>query len=140
LNIFNVHKFPPKIVGKDTTSHRRLQVEAKNRDYRSNSSDPVEYFLFCPVLQPAHAQQPHVVAQVRCDFCLFNSLLRRTTYTGYLNKRPLQSSFFYFFRCQGQYFFEKIDFRIPDRKSTRLNSSHVSISYAVFCLKKKTKQ
>src|SRR5438874_4646453 len=27
-----------------------------------------------------------------------------------------------------------------DRKSTRLNSSHVEISYAVFCLKKKTKQ
>src|SRR5438067_7111118 len=27
--------------------------------------------------------------------------------------------------------------RISDRKSTRLNSSHVSISYAVFCLKKK---
>src|SRR5699024_11702081 len=26
-----------------------------------------------------------------------------------------------------------------DRKSTRMNSSHVSISYAVFCLKKKTK-
>src|SRR5207249_7383864 len=28
--------------------------------------------------------------------------------------------------------------RSKDRKSTRLNSSHVSISYAVFCLKKKT--
>src|SRR5699024_12823633 len=28
-------------------------------------------------------------------------------------------------------------FTKPDRKSTRLNSSHVSISYAVFCLKKK---
>src|SRR5699024_12377345 len=27
---------------------------------------------------------------------------------------------------------------VEDRKSTRLNSSHVSISYAVFCLKKKT--
>src|SRR5690625_6904016 len=27
---------------------------------------------------------------------------------------------------------------IIDRKSTRLNSSHVAISYAVFCLKKKT--
>src|SRR5438309_8658527 len=26
---------------------------------------------------------------------------------------------------------------VPDRKSTRLNSSHSSISYAVFCLKKK---
>src|SRR5438552_12438294 len=28
---------------------------------------------------------------------------------------------------------------IPDRKSTRLNSSHQIISYAVFCLKKKKK-
>src|SRR3989442_11965177 len=29
------------------------------------------------------------------------------------------------------------DYRRLDRKSTRLNSSHVRISYAVFCLKKK---
>src|SRR5690349_23076263 len=29
--------------------------------------------------------------------------------------------------------------RDGDRKSTRLNSSHVEISYAVFCLKKKTR-
>src|SRR4051812_49687255 len=28
---------------------------------------------------------------------------------------------------------------VEDRKSTRLNSSHMSISYAVFCLKKKKK-
>src|SRR5690349_23184699 len=28
-------------------------------------------------------------------------------------------------------------FAVTDRKSTRLNSSHVEISYAVFCLKKK---
>src|SRR3712207_7895919 len=28
---------------------------------------------------------------------------------------------------------------VRDRKSTRLNSSHANISYAVFCLKKKTK-
>src|SRR3712207_8760197 len=27
---------------------------------------------------------------------------------------------------------------VQDRKSTRLNSSHANISYAVFCLKKKT--
>src|SRR3989454_9250291 len=32
---------------------------------------------------------------------------------------------------------ELVDFGI-DRKSTRLNSSHLVISYAVFCLKKKT--
>src|SRR5690242_21410636 len=30
--------------------------------------------------------------------------------------------------------------RPQDRKSTRLNSSHMSISYAVFCLKKKKKK
>src|SRR3712207_6225598 len=30
-----------------------------------------------------------------------------------------------------------IDFIVIDRKSTRLNSSHANISYAVFCLKKK---
>src|SRR2546427_5664611 len=30
--------------------------------------------------------------------------------------------------------------RIQDRKSTRLNSSHSQISYAVFCLKKKKKK
>src|SRR5437899_7127500 len=29
--------------------------------------------------------------------------------------------------------------RLRDRKSTRLNSSHLGISYAVFCLKKKKK-
>src|SRR5205807_7443155 len=29
------------------------------------------------------------------------------------------------------------DGQVPDRKSTRLNSSHLVISYAVFCLKKK---
>src|SRR5689334_23686719 len=43
-------------------------------------------------------------------------------------------------------FKEKINFKLPggggfkDRKSTRLNSSHSSISYAVFCLKKKKKK
>src|SRR3989442_4856766 len=34
----------------------------------------------------------------------------------------------------------KVEGSRRDRKSTRLNSSHVRISYAVFCLKKKKKQ
>src|SRR5438034_8541395 len=33
-----------------------------------------------------------------------------------------------------------VTYRARDRKSTRLNSSHTVISYAVFCLKKKTKK
>src|SRR5439155_19114703 len=35
---------------------------------------------------------------------------------------------------------QKEPFHAIDRKSTRLNSSHVAISYAVFCLKKKKKK
>src|SRR5438067_4897718 len=45
-------------------------------------------------------------------------------------------------KCHGQTPIQRrvglgFDRDISDRKSTRLNSSHVSISYAVFCLKKK---
>src|SRR3712207_8830208 len=42
-----------------------------------------------------------------------------------------------FFSFERNSVFERLAFR--DRKSTRLNSSHANISYAVFCLKKKTK-
>src|SRR5438477_4272071 len=38
---------------------------------------------------------------------------------------------------QGEACCRVADKRRTDRKSTRLNSSHMSISYAVFCLKKK---
>src|SRR5437667_5990038 len=34
-------------------------------------------------------------------------------------------------------FWTNIALKLVDRKSTRLNSSHITISYAVFCLKKK---
>src|SRR5258707_10830584 len=33
---------------------------------------------------------------------------------------------------------DEFKLKVQDRKSTRLNSSHANISYAVFCLKKKT--
>src|SRR3712207_8385039 len=39
-------------------------------------------------------------------------------------------------RCHGQA--KGLLYIAKDRKSTRLNSSHANISYAVFCLKKKT--
>src|SRR5258707_8608391 len=43
-----------------------------------------------------------------------------------------------FSKCEeARHRFPKADAR-RDRKSTRLNSSHANISYAVFCLKKKT--
>src|SRR5256885_13071555 len=45
----------------------------------------------------------------------------------------LQTRGFNCWCCQAR----RIHARRPDRKSTRLNSSHLVISYAVFCLKKK---
>src|SRR3712207_6828872 len=39
----------------------------------------------------------------------------------------------------GNHTWDKKEFYTLDRKSTRLNSSHANISYAVFCLKKKKK-
>src|SRR5439155_6277509 len=47
---------------------------------------------------------------------------------------------FHWFRGEGFGLIVEDLLRLPpgvDRKSTRLNSSHVAISYAVFCLKKK---
>src|SRR2546426_8331335 len=42
-------------------------------------------------------------------------------------------------QAEGLDFHPAIAFCAADRKSTRLNSSHLVISYAVFCLKKKKK-
>src|SRR5699024_12182794 len=39
---------------------------------------------------------------------------------------------------RGKVLIGDLEYESGDRKSTRLNSSHVSISYAVFCLKKKS--
>src|SRR2546430_3326938 len=41
------------------------------------------------------------------------------------------------FRCWKRFFWKSATPAKRDRKSTRLNSSHSQISYAVFCLKKK---
>src|SRR5690606_41946947 len=49
-----------------------------------------------------------------------------------IEKHPLPDSLKFY---KGNLLFLKA---LIDRKSTRLNSSHVNISYAVFCLKKKT--
>src|SRR5690554_7357919 len=46
------------------------------------------------------------------------------------------SGSFHFRNTLGQQILDQED-KVLDRKSTRLNSSHVRISYAVFCLKKK---
>src|SRR5947209_16430467 len=87
---------------------------------------------------------------------LFRSIIRRMAlnkikdlkeYTKMLMNEPAEAALLYkdllinvtsFFRDPTLY--EELSSEIlPDRKSTRLNSSHANISYAVFCLKKKNK-
>src|SRR6266480_1381394 len=64
--------------------------------------------------------------------------LRDTIAVGALGTRPaLRDKFTAAGFEYGSYIMSRRVNPVLDRKSTRLNSSHMSISYAVFCLKKK---
>src|SRR3712207_8695161 len=101
----------------------------------------------------------HVVGMVLCIFFFFNDTATTEIYTLSLHD-ALPISFSLLLRgrglwgnsasgaCQGGAEFAAeplhvrarevaVRLRPQDRKSTRLNSSHANISYAVFCLKKK---
>src|SRR2546430_9898501 len=67
---------------------------------------------------PAEARRPHVVARVGGDECDGRGERAGPEYAVCIRTAPVPE-------------------RPADRKSTRLNSSHSQISYAVFCLKKK---
>src|SRR5690606_41724958 len=78
------------------------------------------------------AQHKAFEIQVEANNMLETRVQERTRQLGELNQRLLEISAtdtLTLLKNRGQ-----------DRKSTRLNSSHVKISYAVFCLKKKTQE
>src|SRR5690625_4253608 len=56
----------------------------------------------------------------------------------YVISRVLRAVFTIFVVATGTFFLVRLLPSSPDRKSTRLNSSHVASSYAVFCLTKTT--
>src|SRR3712207_8138943 len=64
------------------------------------------------------------------------TLVGLVTLAGIASRNTIMmiSHYLHLMKHEGESFTEKID-----RKSTRLNSSHANISYAVFCLKKKTR-
>src|SRR2546426_6996658 len=78
-------------------------------------------------------------------FFFFNDTATTEIYTLSLHDAlPILGPFIAFFRAHGWLALVMLAaislYRLPDfidRKSTRLNSSHLVISYAVFCLKKK---
>src|SRR5207253_11316621 len=109
---------------------------------------------------PQHALSVVCPTQVSCLSDLLYYIIFIDTYTFFflyffflLIRRPPRSTLFPYttlFRSFLDRFAEALnlenfrlcvhDFEVQDRKSTRLNSSHVAISYAVFCLKKKKKK
>src|SRR5436309_5606104 len=78
--------------------------------------------------------------QPRSTLFPYTTLFRSQIYALKYGERDTKESQFFFREASQKpltlHFFIWV---ILDRKSTRLNSSHVKISYAVFCLKKKKK-
>src|SRR5438477_11552578 len=70
-------------------------------------------------------------------FFFFNDPAPTEIYT--LSLHDALPIFYYFRDVRGNFNWDGTQgpWKAEDRKSTRLNSSHMSISYAVFCLKKK---
>src|SRR5260221_5437425 len=87
-----------------------------------------------------HVSRYAYIQQVLPSFFFFNDTATTEIYTLSLHDAlPI----YLVISCRGteEYFralTELSNFSEIDRKSTRLNSSHTVISYAVFCLKKKT--
>src|SRR5699024_11629717 len=73
-----------------------------------------------------------VSRELRRNCTFFRDIPRYYPYTAQ-RKSDLRNSY----RHRGMFWKQEVLDYIEDRKSTRLNYSHVSNSYAVFCLKKK---
>src|SRR5690625_5381066 len=79
------------------------------------------------------------------DFSIQNQGIRKEYLDQYVHPfiEKRDDEFTEFIPCfvlkEEKHFIAVVLWRAGDRKSTRLNSSHVAISYAVFCLKKKRK-
>src|SRR3712207_7116315 len=72
---------------------------------------------------------------------LFRSLTRAASAESIARRlrRTLNDPHLDYAACYAPVLDQVLDWNALDRKSTRLNSSHANISYAVFCLKKKNK-
>src|SRR5947208_4142536 len=112
--------------GKDAVG-QRLKVKdkwmeivgvAKNANYRTKLEQPTPFF-YVPVRQNFFVQNGFLIRTDQSAAAMMNALAREIHALD-SNLAPVDT--------------------IRDRKSTRLNSSHQIISYAVFCLKKKKKE
>src|SRR6201990_2481103 len=132
----------------------RAQPRRDRKSTRLNSSHmSISYAVFCLKKKTAFTSEMRDAADVDADISLLdciNEQTRKRHIFFLMIRRPPRSTLFPFttlFRSPGRHTsgscrsieLSAHPIREPDRidrKSTRLNSSHMSISYAVFCLKK----
>src|SRR3712207_8290329 len=98
-------------------------------------------FFFLMIRRPPRSTLFPYTTLFRSSYLLISFWYRRQTATAagikafvinVLGDVGLVLGTYFIFKGSGS-----LDFLTTDRKSTRLNSSHANISYAVFCLKKK---
>src|ERR1039457_7595728 len=77
-------------------------------------------------------------AELACVSHFFFLMIRRPPRSTLFPYTTLFRSLCEDHSCRGDTFADQIEKSHRDRKSTRLNSSHLVISYAVFCLEKET--
>src|SRR5690606_34827606 len=111
-----------------------------NKNWTLDSSKYIGRFLLLNQIPDINIKGIYVVRDVRGVINSFNKQVQTP-------KNPINTIFYYLLTnifgqlvCWMNKDVIKLKYEDLDRKSTRLNSSHVKISYAVFCLKKKKKQ
>src|SRR5690625_2655287 len=96
---------------------------------------PGASFIYDTLAQPMLASLPQGTTMIATGVITpFMVPVKVTLLAAFIVALPYVLYQAWAFIAPGLYSHEK---RLADRKSTRLNSSHVAISYAVFCLKKK---
>src|SRR2546430_3372605 len=121
-------------------SIHHLFDEEKQQLFRelADHLDPGGALLVADIIKPATQQIADLFAQQYDDIVRKQSLIMRGDLSGFEQFQQLKWNYFL-------HYYHSVDTNDHpsclsdqlDRKSTRLNSSHSQISYAVFCLKKK---
>src|SRR5699024_7015503 len=117
LKLFNLHRDHPHLTdqGRQVTGQSILAIDMPLQD-ATNLPPPIQARLLAILRRNRHRRELPLTSHQPPPPRTCTSVDTDTTGTSVVSDRGERSL---------------------DRKSTRLNSSHVSISYAVFCLKKK---
>src|SRR5690606_40921491 len=132
-----------KVVVPANTSLRQLVPDSVRRNQRSNPGNPLDIFA-SPFLVVAiegsksHGERRPERAGKDQPFRPFGSAYARGCYSHSIVAGGLEVMSYTTRFTPSTSPTIRLEGVNRDRKSTRLNSSHVKISYAVFCLKKKT--